>query len=233
MQPLHSPQSEMLSAVVLHAAMNAAAAGQRRPQTLCMRRLLAADPAHPDLFSLPLGVPGRALLICKVTIPRGTNHVKSRVLHGWSLNIKETPEVEVSKRPGAWLPVSLFLQNHLPMTRKASVIVGLLPGPPDGGEGVAGEARAEEHVDFMRALQQRCTAEDLLDVEGTMPLTWPLLMEALQEVVFAEPHVCWGYSTLRMPPEQQRLVKRCCQAVNVQEWGGRVAYAFACVQNTP
>lgn len=233
MQPLHSPQSEMLSAVVLHVAMHVAAAGHRRPQTLCMRHLHAADPAHPHLFSLPLGRPGRSLLICKVTIPRGSNHVKSKILHGWSLNIKQTPEAEVSKRPGAWLPVSLFLQNHLPMMRKASVIVGLLPAPPEApGEG-ASEARVEEHLDFMRALQMRCGLDDLLDVEGMMPLTWPVLLEALQEVEFVEPHVCWGYSTLRMPPEQQRLVKRCCLTPNVQEWGGRVAYAFACVQNTP
>lgn len=233
MQPLHPPQSEMMSAIVLHVAMLVAAVGQRRPQTLCMRQLLAADPSNPDLFSIPIGRPGRSLLMCKVIIPRGANHVKSKVLHGWSLNIKETPEAEISKRAGAWLPVSLFLQNHLPMTRKASVIVGLSPAPPEPtGEG-GSEARAEEHVDFMRALQERCAVEELLEVEGLVPLTWPVLMEALEEVVFEDPHVCWGYSTLRMPPEQQRLVKRCCQTANLQEWGGRVAYAFACVQNIP
>ena len=67
-------------------------------------------------------------------------------------------------------------------------------------------------------------------VSMRMPWTWPVLMEAPTESVFKEEVACWGYTTLRVPQQQQHLLKRCCNYNGTDEWAGRVVYAFACVE---
>jgi hypothetical protein len=56
-------------------------------------------------------------------------------------------------------------------------------------------------------------------------------MEAPTESIFKEEVACWGYTTLRIPQQQQYLLKRCCDFNGTDDWTGRVVYAFACIEN--
>ncbi|NJR41857.1 MAG: hypothetical protein HC767_03550 [Akkermansiaceae bacterium] len=59
-----------------------------------------------------------------------------------------------------------------------------------------------------------------MQVSMRMPWTWPVLMEAPTESIFKEEVACWGYTTLRVPQQQQHLLKRCCNCNGTGEWAG-------------
>ena len=177
MQPMHVGQADMLAAVVQHVAVETHALS-KQPQCLSMRQLLSSDPAKPELFSIPLKYGNRLLLMAKVTVPKLGTNIKSTILHGWSLNVKtaEGNDKTTSYRPGAWLPVSLFLQNHLSVPRKVSFLVGLTPARADGADGLE-----EDQLAMMASLHDICSTEaDLAQVR--------LSFASLSRPGFCSPH---------------------------------------------
>jgi hypothetical protein len=161
---MHVGQAEMLAAVVQHVAVQTHALS-RQPQCMSMRTLVECEPGEPQLHSIPLRYNGRLLLMAKVTVPPVGTNVRSTVLHGWSLNIKQTTESEhhMPCRPGVWLPVSLFLQNHVSVPRKVSFLVGLIPARDGSSDG----SSDEDQLAMMAALHEICSTEpDLAQVRG-------------------------------------------------------------------
>lgn len=158
--PLHSGQAELLTAVVQHVAIETHALS-KQPQCMSMRLLLSSDPSKPELFSIPLKYSSRLLLMAKVTVPSLGTNIKSSILHGWSLNVKTAECTDKTQyRPGTWLPVSLFLQNHLSVPRKVSFLVGLTPARVDGADGME-----EDQLAMMASLHDICSTEgDLAQV---------------------------------------------------------------------
>jgi hypothetical protein len=166
-QPMLLGQAEMLAAVVQHIAVETHAF-RRQQQCMSMRVLLSSDPNETELFSIPLKYSNRLLLMAKVKVPSLGRNIKSSILHGWSLNIKtvESDDEKVNFRPGTWLPVSLFLQNHLSVPRKVSFLVGLTPAHVDGARGLE-----EDHATIMASLHDICSSErDLAQVRHRFPL---------------------------------------------------------------
>ncbi|NJR41858.1 MAG: hypothetical protein HC767_03555 [Akkermansiaceae bacterium] len=188
MQPMHVGQAEMLSAVVQHVAVETHALN-KQPQCISMRLLLSSDPSKPELFSIPLKYGNRLLLMAKVTVPGLGTNIKSSILHGWSLNVKTAESNDKTQyRPGTWLPVSLFLQNHLSVPRKVSFLVGLTPARVDGADGLE-----EDQLAMMASLHEICSTEGDLAQVRSQTISARTLPAAL-------PAACWihhAHSKLR------------------------------------